>query len=284
MALSMVFSTNAFATPINLTDTPADAIVLQVIIIFIILLIEVIFFFLILIIPMFYFNIKFKGNSSPTLPAKAAFNDMSWADIATVSEAGKAPEYFNVGDEKELTIGSETYHVQILGFAHDDKSDGTGKAGITVGLKEMMTTTHVMNSSGSNAGGWENSEMRTYVNGNVYDNLSQEVKDVIKPVNKLTSEGNKSTNITTTSDKLFLLSEVEIFGSTTYSASGEGSQYQYFADGGSKIKYKSGSSSCWWERSPRVSCTGSFCYVINGGSANFNFADGTSGVVFGFSI
>ena len=218
------------------------------------------------------------------LPTKDTFNNMSWADIATVSEAGKAPEYFNVGDEKELQIGSETYHVQILGFDHDDKSDGSGKAGITVGLKEIMTTTHAMNSTKTNVGGWKDSEMRTYVNGNVYDNLSQEVKDVIKPVNKLTSEGNKSTNITTTSDKLFLLSEVEIFGSTTYSASGEGSQYQYFADGGSKIKYKSGSLYYWWERSPYVSSAYDFCRVSNGGSANNSYVYDTCGVVFGFSI
>ena len=147
-----------------------------------------------------------------------------------------------------------------------------------------MTTTHVMNDDMTNVGGWRDSEMRTYVNGNVYDNLSQEVKDVIKPVNKLTSEGNESTNITTTSDKLFLLSEVEIFGSTTCSASGEGSQYQYFADGGSKIKYKSGSSSFWWVRSPYVSNTSSFCIVSGYGGADSNDAYYTSGVVFGFSI
>ena len=118
----------------------------------------------------------------------------------------------------------------------------------------------------------------------IYNNLPQEVKDIIKPVNKLTSEGNKSTNITTTSDKLFLLSEVEIFGLTTYSASGEGSQYQYFADGGSKIKYKSGSSYYWWERSPGVSSTRGFCNVLSSGRANDNGADFTIGVVFGFSI
>ena len=73
----------------------------------------------------FNFNIEFKAQK---LPAKVAFNDMSWADIATVSEAGEAVNYFAVGDEKELQIGSETYHVQILDFDHDNKSDGTGKA------------------------------------------------------------------------------------------------------------------------------------------------------------
>ena len=213
-----------------------------------------------------------------------SFNNISWYKIDMISKQGKAKNYFKIGDEKELQIGDETYHVQILGFDHDDKSDGSGKAGITVSLKEIMTTTKKMNTTNTNVGGWKDSEMRTYVNVNVYDNLSQEVKDVIKPVNKLTSEGNRSTNIITTSDKLFLLSEVEIFGSTTWSASGEGSQYQYFADGGSKIKYQTGSSSYWWERSPSISYTNGFCSVNYYGSANSDIAYMTNGVVFGFSI
>ena len=235
-------------------------------------------------------NIKYGSynNSLSTyfeLPEiETPFNDLSWRKINLISKKGKAKEYFNVGDEKELQIGSETYHVQILGFAHDDKSDGTGKAGITVGLKEIMTTTSKMNSTNTNVGGWEDSKMRTYLNDTVYNSLPQEVKDIIKPVNKKTSEGNYSTNITTTSDKLFLLSEVEIFGSTTWSASGEGSQYQYFADGGSKIKYQTGSSNYWWERSPNVGYTYYFCSVSDYGGASGSNANNAFGVVFGFSI
>ena len=212
------------------------------------------------------------------------FNDLSWREIYLISKKGKAKEYFNVGDEKELSINSETYHIQILDFNHDDKSDGTGKAGITVGLKEVMTTTAPMNDTMTNVGGWKDSKMRTYVNNDVYSSLPSDLQAVIKSVDKLTSEGNKSTNITTTSDKLFLLSEVEIFGSTVYSASGEGSQYQYFTDGGSKIKYKSGSSDFWWERSPSVRSAYGFCGVYNDGVASGNFASDTFGVVFGFSI
>ena len=149
-----------------------------------------------------------------------------------------------------------------------------------------MTTKHVMNSTDTNVGGWEDSEMRTYLNETVHNSLPQEVKNIIKLVNKKTSEGNKSTNIITTSDKLFLLSEAEIFGNTTYSASGEGSQYQYFTDGGSKIKYQTGSSTrwYWWERSPYVGHSRSFCGVNIDGFADYNGAGGTIGVVFGFSI
>lgn len=222
-----------------------------------------------------------------SLPVKQNFADTSWSDINIISESGVASEYFSVGDEKELQIGSETYHVQILGFDHDDKSDGSGKAGITVGLKEIMTTEHVMNYlsySDGYKGGWKDSDMRIYLNNNILNYLPQDVKNIIKSVNKLTSKGNKSREIETTLEDLFLLSEVEIFGSVVHSASGEGSQYQYFADGGSKVKYKSGSSYIWWERSPKVSDNSLICVVNNDGSVSYTGITRTFGISFGFCI
>lgn len=72
-------------------------------------------------------------------------------------------------------------------------------------------------------------------------------------VPKKTSAGSQSSTINTNSMKLFLFSEIEIFGSTTYSKAGEGSQYSYFATAANRIKYLSngsGSASWWWERSP----------------------------------
>ena len=82
-------------------------------------------------------------------------------------------------EKKELTIGSETYHVQILGFDHDDLSNGTGKAGITVYLKEVMTTDHVMNSFCKNIGGWRDSKMRTYLQNDILSSLPNNLQSVI---------------------------------------------------------------------------------------------------------
>ena len=87
--------------------------------------------------------------------------------------------------------------------------------------------------------------------------------------------------------KLFLFSEIEIFGSTTYSKAGEGSQYSYFATAANRIKYLSngsGSACWWWERSPFGSVSSYFCYVDSGGGASYNGADNTNGVCFGFCV
>ena len=87
--------------------------------------------------------------------------------------------------------------------------------------------------------------------------------------------------------KLFLFSEIEIFGSTTYSKAGEGSQYSYFATAANRIKYLSngsGSANWWWERSPCGSDSTNFCYVNGNGDASGNGASNAYGVCFGFCV
>ena len=108
------------------------------------------------------------------------------------------------------------------------------------------------------------------------------IKAAIQEVNKLSSAGSQSATINTTADKLFLLSEIEIFGSITYSKSGEGSQYAYYSAGNSKVKNFGGSAHSWWERSPYGSTSASFCFVSSNGSASSISASGSIGVAFGF--
>ena len=61
-----------------------------------------------------------------------------------------------------LADGTQTT-VQIVGFAHDDKTSG-GKAGITFIFGDCVGQ-EPMNEEGTNEGGWEASPMRTYLNG-----------------------------------------------------------------------------------------------------------------------
>ena len=116
----------------------------------------------------------------------------------------------------------------------------------------------------------------------LFDLMPTEVQNGIREVSKKASVGGASSTIETVSDKLFLLSEVEIFGSTNYSAAGEGTQYDYYKAGNSKVKNRNGSAANWWERSPYASDSTSFCLVGSSGGANVNFASLACGVAFGF--
>ena len=112
--------------------------------------------------------------------------------------------------------------------------------------------------------------------------MPTEAQNGIREVNKLTSAGSQSSTINTTADKLFLLSEIEIFGSVTYSKSGEGTQYDYYKAGNSKVKNRNGGAAYWNERSPLKDGSTRFCVASNTGTADYSGASSAAGVAFGF--
>ena len=115
--------------------------------------------------------------------------------------------------------------------------------------------------------------------------LAPDLKNAIIKVKKLTSVGIHSVPINVTEDSLFLLSEVEIFGFTAHTNAGEGSQYEYYQSGNSRVKTVKGSASSWWERSPSANSGGAFCNVGNNGDAEPGYgAHNFYGVAFGFCI
>lgn len=214
-------------------------------------------------------------------------NDTTWDNIAIVSKLGKAQDYWKVGDTKTVAVNGVNYQFQIIGFDHDNLTtkDGTRtKAGITFQMVDCLNTTYSMNGSNTNSGGWNGSTMRTSTMATLLNQLSSDLKSVLKFVNKVTSVGNSSSGLETTSDKLFLLSEIEVFGATQYSYAGEGKQYEYYTAGNSTIKKVNDSAYYWWGRSPRSGNASYFCCVYNNGGANIYSASYSGGVSFGFCV
>ena len=222
-------------------------------------------------------------------PKGKTLDEYSWEEISYISSNGLASEYgFQVGDEKNITLSTdEALTLAIMGFDHDEMADGTGYAGITFGMKNLMATTRRMNALNTNSGGFTGSEMYSWLQNTLLPTLPSDLRAVLKSVNKKTSAGSQSATINTNSMKLFLFSEIEIFGSTTYSKAGEGAQYSYFATAANRIKYLAngtGSANVWWKRSPRASSSVSFCIVGSNGSANSNVASSSRGVAFAFCV
>lgn len=210
-------------------------------------------------------------------------NDTDWADIDICGRLGMAQQFFKVGDSKTVNIGGTNYEVQIIGFNHDDKVSG-GKAAYSFQLVDCLNQTQQMNTSNTNTGGWNGSAMRGRMS-TYKSQLPAALRNVIKTVKKKSGTGGGSSSGTQqTNDDLFLLSEIEIFGTTTYSVAGEGTQYEWYKAGNSRIKKVNGSANYWWERSPYSGNTCYFCYVSSSGSANFSSANGSNGVSFGFCV
>ena len=212
---------------------------------------------------------------------KDNFADNDWASIIAACKSGSVPSTWVVGNSKTMTINGASYQVDIIGKNHDTYTAG-GKAPLTFQLHDCYGETKNMNSSNTNSGGWTSCAMRSTHLPAILALMPTEVQNGIREVNKLTSAGSQSTTINTTADKLFLLSEVEIFGSTTYSVAGEGTQYDYYKAGNSKVKRLNGSAALWWERSPIASNSTRFCLVRSDGNAYSNGASNAGGVAFGF--
>ena len=222
------------------------------------------------------------GNYSPTLA------DNTWAQIDAACKANDPIlDSWKVGDEKDAVVNGETLTFVIVGKNHDDLADGSGKAKLTFGMKELMASTRKMNSSNTNTGSFAGSAMYTWLSGTVYPSLPSELKDVVKAVRKKTSSGSSSSSIKTDEMYLWLFAEIEVFGSTTHSYAGEGAQYPYFATASERIKRLSngaGEAYQWWERSLYGDFAGDFCDVTPSGAADYGYASHPKGVCFGFCI
>lgn len=210
-------------------------------------------------------------------------NDTDWADIDICGRLGMAQQFFKVGDSKTVNIGGTNYEVQIIGFNHDDNVSG-GKAAYSFQLVDCLNQTQQMNTSNTNTGGWNGSAMRGRMS-TYKSQLPAALRNVIKTVKKKSGTGGGSSSGTQqTNDDLFLLSEIEIFGTTTYSVAGEGTQYEWYKAGNSRIKKVNGSANSWWERSPCSGNTNCFCFVNSSGSAGNIGASISFGVSFGFCV
>lgn len=212
------------------------------------------------------------------------FANNTWEQIIAACHNAEVPETWNVADQKPMTINGVDYQIDIIGKNHDDYSDGSGKAPLTFQLHDCYGESKSMSYSYSvtNGGGWGSCIMRGEYLPAILALMPAEVQSGIREVNKLTSAGNTSTKIKTTADKLFLLSETEMYGSKQHSTGGEGTEYDYYKRSGNMVKNQNGNAISWWERSPRAGDTGSFCTITASGYRFYSKAGKREGVAFAF--
>ncbi|MCL2061147.1 MAG: DUF6273 domain-containing protein [Firmicutes bacterium] len=217
------------------------------------------------------------------LTLSVSFEADTWEIINAVSQSGKAREYYDIGEEKEIKIGGITYTLQILGFAHDDLSDGTGKAGITVGLKEILSQHYVLHNANTNEGGWSESFFRNTTQFAIVAMLPTELQAVIKTVDKRSYLGKGSTEIAVTADKLFMFARQEV---GNFTGNHEGDRYEFYVKGGSIVKPLNGTNTSYFLRTPVSSSDVWYHSVSYGGSISSNTNANQSNVYvsFGFCV
>ena len=219
------------------------------------------------------YDITFKPSYDPV------FANNTWEQIIEACHNNAVPNTWKVADQKSMTIGNEDYLIDIIGKNHDDYADGSGKAPLTFQLHDCYKLKKAMHTTTTNSKGWSRCDMRETSLPIILKQMPTDVQSGIREVNKLTSESN---TIVTTADKLFLLSEIEIFGSDANSGKGEGTQYDYYKAGNSKVKNYIDSAIEWWGRSPYNGNRRFYCCVNYKGASISRVANAVSGVPFAF--
>ena len=265
----------------------------------------------------------------PLFFASSTLNNNDWATIKAVSDAGQGANYWSIGDRKAVTLDGTVGHLTlsnyatyafIIGFNHNSSLEGSNRihfqlaktalsGGTDVALCDSKYSSRVsetgyfsMNSSITDSGGWESSQMRTNIcgtslssySGTIIAVIPEALRAILKSVTKYTDNTGdgvgEASNVTATTDYFFLLSEYEVFGGISNANSNEASkqaQYDYYSAGNSKIKYKHDGTSTaafWWLRSPYVYYSGAFACVHTDGTTYYSNRDNSIGFAPGFCV
>ena len=247
----------------------------------------------------------------------AVFNNASYSEISTASRNGTAASLWSLGDAKAVTLNgtvgaytfsNETVYMFIVAFDHNSSVEMNGehhivcsfaKSALTGGKDIAFTDTKYnnytsnpcfhMNASNTNSGGWASSYMRKTICSKFKNAMPSDLKTVLRSRTIYTDNNgnatNNSSNVTATSDYVYLPSEFEVQGRRSYANSYEQNHQQqlaYYKSGASKIRYKSEDTSAaaiWWTRSSIYSDGNRFCRVYAGGEPSINNAS----VAYGFA-
>ena len=213
------------------------------------------------------------GTQSVSLPLiSSVFAENTWGIIAKACQSGTVPSTWAVGDSKTMTIGDAEYQIDIIGKKHDDYADGSGKAPLTFMLHDCYAERYAMSDNNSTNGGWPQSQMRTQRLPAILALMPADVQAAIRAVNKVSYVANPTYGNVTTADKLFLLSENELFGTQKDGYANEGTQYERYQEQSNRIKKDPATSKAtfWFERTLLTRESGYYCTINNYGS-NYNY-------------
>ena len=197
----------------------------------------------------------FTHQVGPILPLSPVFSENSWEDIATACELKMVPTSWKVGDSKMMIIDGVEQQIDIIGKNHDIYEAG-GIAPLTFQLHDCLTVL---------------SKRIIRVDKTIMpDSLQSRLKPIIKRLH-----GHNNTEI------LFVLSQTEIGGNNYGTGYTEGTRYEYYAIGNSRIKRVNGEPVDWWLSS--FTDKHYYAYITSTGDHNITpYYEHEKGVSFGF--
>ena len=257
------------------------------------------------------FNGKVVVNYEPS------FADASWDEIAAAVKVN--PKSYAVGSTKTLKVYDNpngettngTYKEYTVRVANNTtppekcslKDFSQTACGFVVEFVDIVEY-RKMNSTGTNVGGWRDSEMRTYANGAFFNSLPEDLRNVIIETKVVSGHGSSDENEKRTDgnweseDKIYLLSAHEVWeDGTSNQVSSKDTAWDktrrldYYKNLGvttsnfsGTIKKYDNSDSRWWLRAAFSNHSNDFLYVYYSGDWNFTYANNNYGFAPAFRI
>jgi hypothetical protein len=245
----------------------------------------------------------------------------SWADVQAIVRRGQASKYFSAGDALVANYDSNPVVWNVIGINHDTPTDSARTYSLTIQARDCLQNVQFDAPEPTNPDAnrqlygnnryihsairqWLNSNAATFtwVSQHAYDaaptgapyngpgylaRLDPDLVAVIGAVNKqvakATVDGGGQDLF---SDKVFLLSRVEVYGTSEGTVTGE-SPYAFYdnlasspADGAlaGRIKLLSSTPRYWWLRSPNVGSSHFPRIVRTLGEISSNYASDSHGL------
>ena len=244
---------------------------------------------------------KFNGVLGIEEYTPTQFEKDDWVTIVSNVKAGNISDY-NIGDTKKVDLG--TYGTHTLRIANtttpsECSTEGFSQTACGFVLEfEDIITTRAMNSTSTNVGGWPASSMYTFVNTDIYNAIPEELRNGIIDTTVVSGHGSEDTENFTSTDKLYLLSPVEVWSDWKTSSVASYDtvknltrQLDYYISSGTStsgcdgtIKKNGSSADWWWLRTAISSNSNSFLYVYYSGSWNGYSAYISGGVAPAFRL
>ena len=220
----------------------------------------------------------FTDIADKDIPAPNSFAADSWKTIIKAVRNNNISKY-NVGDTRTIDMG--TYGTHTLRIANKSKPSSCSKSGYSqtacgfvLEFADIITT-YNMNPAGTyknveyeygwNKDGWPASAMRTFVNNDIYNSLPSDLRSEIVETTVVSGYGSSDSANFTSTDKLYLLSPMEVwgdwtgmYGSEVDRAKNQTRQLDYYSNLGvtynnynSAIKKHGKTQYFWWHRSAK---------------------------------
>ena len=257
-------------------------------------------------------------NKIPTkaeCPAPVSFSSDSWDTIAC-NVRKRNTDAYNIGDTKSVDLGTlGTHTVRLANKSTPNECSGSNFSQTACGFVVEFTdiiVNHRFNPYGdfqdspdgfNNKGGWKYSDIRAYMNNGLYEyehinyettgmynKFPKDLRDAIIETKVVSGHGYSDTANFTTTDKLYLLGTMEVYGSNPNgydTAADQTRQFDYYSSIGVTTSNCSGANkngSSWWLRSVDKDTTRQHYVINNGGGWSFWYSNSDVGISPAFRI